>query len=91
VIATVLHPFASVIVQVYDPAARFDALAPVPPDGAHEYVYPGVPPDGDAVAVPVLAEHPVGVLVALAVNAEGAVMLNVFVSVHPFASVIVQV
>ena len=33
-----VHPFASVMVHVYDPASKPDAVAPVPPDGAHEYV-----------------------------------------------------
>jgi hypothetical protein len=32
------HPFASVIVHVYDPAINPVAVAPVPPDGAHAYV-----------------------------------------------------
>jgi hypothetical protein len=29
------HPLASVMVQVYDPAARPLSVAAVPPDGAH--------------------------------------------------------
>jgi hypothetical protein len=31
-----VHPFASVIVQVYDPAESEDAVAAVPPAGDHE-------------------------------------------------------
>lgn len=31
-----VQAFASVMVQVYDPAARPVAVAAVPPDGAHE-------------------------------------------------------
>ena len=32
----VVHPFASVTVQVYDPTPRPFAVAPFPPDGDHE-------------------------------------------------------
>jgi hypothetical protein len=39
------HPLLSVIVTVYDPAHKAVAVGPVPPEGAHEYEYPGVPPD----------------------------------------------
>jgi len=35
-VVVVLHPFASVTVQVYVPAGSEEAVAPVPPDGAHE-------------------------------------------------------
>lgn len=34
----VVHPFASVMVHVNVPAHKPVALAPVPPEGAHEYV-----------------------------------------------------
>ncbi len=34
--AVVVHPFASVTVAVYVPAARPEAVADVPPDGDHE-------------------------------------------------------
>jgi hypothetical protein len=32
----VVHPFASVTVHVNVPAQRDEAVAPVPPEGAHE-------------------------------------------------------
>jgi hypothetical protein len=32
----IVHPLASVMVQVYVPAVSEEAVAPVPPDGAHE-------------------------------------------------------
>jgi hypothetical protein len=67
------------------------AVAPVPPEGAHEYVYPAVPPLGVTVADPVLIAHPVGELVAVAESTVGSVMLNVAVPVHPLLSVIVHV
>jgi hypothetical protein len=90
-VAVVLHPFASEIVQVYDPAASEEAVAAVPPDGAHAYVYEGVPPLADTVADPLLPPHAAGVEETDAVIAEGSVMLNVPVAEHPLASVIVQV
>jgi hypothetical protein len=36
--AVTVHPPVEVTVTVYDPAASPVAVAPVPPDGAHEYV-----------------------------------------------------
>jgi hypothetical protein len=36
--ALAVHPLASVTTIVYDPAARFDAVLPVPPEGLHAYV-----------------------------------------------------
>ncbi|CAM4361473.1 hypothetical protein FLTE109939_07355 [Flavobacterium terrigena] len=42
----------SVTVTVYDPAARPDAVVPVPPDGDQEYEYGAIPPEGITVAVP---------------------------------------
>jgi hypothetical protein len=33
-----VHPFASVIVQVYVPGASEEAVAAVPPEGVHAYV-----------------------------------------------------
>ena len=37
-VLVVVQPFASVIVQVKVPAHNALAVAPVPPEGAHEYV-----------------------------------------------------
>lgn len=35
-VRVMVQPFASVMVQVYDPASNPVAVAPVPPEGAHE-------------------------------------------------------
>jgi hypothetical protein len=86
------QPFASVMVQVYVPAHLPVAVPPVPPLGAHEYVYGAVPPEGTTVALPVHAPlHKTFTCDCVAVNAGGCVMLNVRVVVHPFASVTVTV
>jgi hypothetical protein len=86
------QPFASVMVHVYVPAARLDAVAPVPPDGAHEYVYPGVPFEATTEAVPVVPPlHRTGVVLLVAVTAVGCVTVVVAVIVQPFASVTVHV
>ena len=92
VVAVRVQPLASVTVQVYVPAASDDAVDPVPPDGAHEYVYGDTPPPAVTVALPVLPPlHNTGVDVALAVSNGGCVMVTVAMAVHPFASVTVQV
>jgi hypothetical protein len=73
-------------------ALRFVAVDPVPPEGNHEYVYPGVPPDGFTLAVPF--EPPLQetfVCEGEAVMAVGAVSVTICCVVHPFASVIVHV
>jgi hypothetical protein len=67
------------------------AVAAVPPEGDHEYVYPPAPPDGFTVADPVLAPQFVAVDDVVDVIAVGSVMLALEVAVHPFASVIVTV
>jgi hypothetical protein len=70
--AVVVHPFASVTVTVYPPAVRPVAEEPVPPEGAHEYVYPEVPPDAVTEAEPVLPpKQSTGDEVAVAVSAGG--------------------
>ncbi len=52
------------------PAARPLAVAEVPPLGAHEYVYVGVPPVGVTVAEPeALPKHNTSVLEAVAERA----------------------
>jgi hypothetical protein len=68
-------------------------VAAVPPDGAHEYVYDGVPPEADTVADPFVPPLHVMFVCAdgLAVSAGGCVMLNVCVAVQLFASVTVTV
>jgi hypothetical protein len=54
VTAFVMHPFASVIKQVYVPAGMEFATAALPPTGDQEYVKAPVPPVAEAVAEPVL-------------------------------------
>ena len=90
-LAVAVHPFASVIVTTYAPAARLFAVAAVPPDGAHEYEYPPAPPDGFTVADPELDPQFVGVDDEVEVIAVGSVMFAFAVAVHPLASVIVTV
>ena len=88
----VVHPFASVMVAVYVPAQSAVALAPVPPEGAHAYVYGAVPPEAVTEATPVqLPLHSTFVCDPVVVKAGGCVMLKVRVVVHPFASVTVTV
>jgi hypothetical protein len=71
------HPLASVMVQVYDPAASPDAVAEVPPDGAHAYVYGPTPPEAVAVADPLLPPQVALTVVLDAVSAAGSVMVTV--------------
>lgn len=78
-----VQPFASVMVQVYDPAINPVAVAPVPPLGAHAYVYAGVPPDALTAALPFGLPQVAGVVDVVAASAGGCVMLNVRVMVHP--------
>ena len=83
---------ASVMVQVYVPGARDDAVAEVPPEGDHAYVYDGVPPLAVTVAVPLAApKQETFVCDVAAVIAEGCVIVNENADEHPFASVTVQV
>jgi hypothetical protein len=87
-----VHPFASVIVQVYDPAGRLPAVAAVPPDGDHEYVYDGIPPVAETVALPLLP--PLQEMLTCDVvttMAVGSVIVVLAVALHPLSSVIVQV
>ena len=76
------HVFAPVTVTVYVPAQRLDAVAPVPPDGAHEYVY-GPPPPAVAVtlAVPLHAEHDAAVEDVVSVGPCVTVTVDVAVAV----------
>ena len=71
-VAVLVHPFASVTVTVYVPAASALAVVPVPPLGAHEYVYGDVPPVAVTVAVPVDPPKQIAsVLTVLAANTGG--------------------
>lgn len=71
------HPAGELIVHVYVPAQRPVAVAPVPPEGVHEYVYVPVPPEATTVAEPL---HPPLQLTftcdCVAVMAGGCVIVN---------------
>jgi hypothetical protein len=91
-VRVVVQPLASVIVTVYVPAQRPVVDEAVPPEGAQEYVYGAVPPEGITDAAPVHKPlHNMLVCVCVAVNAGGCVMEYVRVDVHPLASVTVTV
>lgn len=81
------------MVHVYVPAARLLAVGVLPPDGAHEYVYGPVPPEGAAVAVPLLLpKHKMLAEVVMdAVMPPEFATVVVAVVVQPFASVTVTV
>jgi len=91
----VVHPLASVIVQVHVPAVRFVALALVCTGAVFQLnPYGAVPPDTDTVALPVFApKHPtfVWALTLPLRAAVGCVIVTFWVVEHPLASVIVQV
>src|SRR6185437_80675 len=91
--AVAIHAFASVTVTVYVPAVNPVAVALVPPLGAHENVYAGVPPEGEAVAVPLGSVPPQaeGVDEPAIAIARGCVIIAEAVAVHPLASVTVTV
>lgn len=74
-VAVVVHPLASVIVTVYDPAISPVAVAAVPPAGVHEYEYGAVPPEAVTVAEPFGLPQVAGVAVVEAVSAGGWVMV----------------
>jgi hypothetical protein len=62
-------------------------VALLPPPGDQEYVSVPVPPFAVAVAVPSLEPQLANVEAAAAVMGGGAVMVTVWVVVHPLASV----
>jgi hypothetical protein len=81
------QPAGELIVHVYVPAQSPVAVAPVPPLGAHEYVYVPLPPDATTVALPVHAPlHVTFTCDCVAVIAGGSVIVIVREPVHPFAS-----
>jgi hypothetical protein len=86
------HPFASVIRTEYVPAVRPVAVAFVPPEGDHWYVYPPVPPLTITMASPFEPPlHETLVCIPEAVSAEGSVIETDTVTEHPFASVMMHV
>ena len=88
--AVLVHPLESVMVTVLPPAAKFETPAVVPPLGAHEYVYPAVPPLAVTVAPPVLEPQlaPVVAEITALNEAVGCVIITVPVPVQLFASLI---
>jgi hypothetical protein len=92
-VAVAVHPFASVTVTVYEPAMSVFAVAPVPPDGAHAYVYGAVPPATVTVAEPLLPPKQVTFVEAemLAVGPPELGTFAIAVVVHPRESVTVTV
>lgn len=84
VCVAVQPPGLDVTVTVYTPAHNPVAVAAVPPDGAHAYVYAPGPPVAVTEATPLHKPlHVTFVCVGVNVMAGGAVMLNVRVIVHP--------
>jgi hypothetical protein len=78
-----VHPFASVTVTEYVPAANPVAVAPVPPEGDQEYAYGAVPPEALTEALP-LEEPPVAeVEEVVAARAVGSVSTTVLEAGHP--------
>ena len=51
----VVHPFTSVTLTEYVPAARLLSDEEVPPPGVHEYEYPPAPPETETEALPLLS------------------------------------
>jgi hypothetical protein len=86
------HPLFVVTVTVYVPAAKEEAVAAVPPEGAHEYVYGVVPPVGVTVAEPLAPAKQETSTLLIASVAEGeTVTTTVVVLIHPEAAVPVTV
>jgi hypothetical protein len=92
-LAVATQPLLSVTVTVYVPADKPEAVAPVPPDGAHEYVYVPDPPVAVTVAEPLLPPLQLTFVCAeiVAVGEPAFVMVTVRVMLQPFASVTVTV
>ncbi len=79
-VADAVHPFESVTITLYVPAARLLAVAPVwEGELFHKYVYGPVPPPAVTVAEPVLAplQNTFTEEEIVAVNTAGCVMANV--------------
>jgi hypothetical protein len=88
-----VQELASVMVQVYVPAARPVAVAAVPPAGAQEYVYEGVPPETEIVAAPLLPPLQLTFVVDKTpdVSTEGCVIVTAWVLIQALPSVMVHV
>ena len=88
-IATCLQPLASVTVTLYEPPARFDMVAVVPPL-LQAYVYAGVPPVALTVALP-MAKHVALTAEVVKTMAVGWVKVTDLTPKQPAASVTVMV
>jgi hypothetical protein len=73
----------------YVPAARAFAVAELPPAGLQLYVYPGVPPAGEILAVPFELPQVADVVAGVNVIGGGSVNVTWVWAVHPLASVMV--
>jgi hypothetical protein len=83
-VCVLVQPAGEETVTVYEPAVRPVADAPVPPEGAHEYVYVPVPPVAVTDALPVAPPlHKTFVCVGVSVIAGGCVIVNDCVAVQP--------
>jgi len=88
----VVQPCASVIVQVYVFALSPLAEEPVPPDGAHAYVYGPVPPEAVTEAVPFAPPlQETFVCACVALSTVGCVIVTTAVPLQELASVTVTV
>jgi hypothetical protein len=91
-VAVIVQPLKSVVVTVYVPAVNPEAVSPVPPEGAHEYVYGEVPPFAVTVAVAVEPpKHVTSVLTVVAASTGGCVIVTLVVTIQPTLSVTVTV
>ena len=87
-----VHPFISVIKTVYVPTPSPVAVCVVcAGDVPHEYVYPGVPPEALADAVPFVAPQDAGTTEVVTTTGGGSEMPRMVVVEHPSASVTVTV
>jgi hypothetical protein len=88
IITCAVHANASVTVTVYVPSHRAEIEGVVCPPGAHEYVYPGLPPETVTDAVP--SHTPLQLAFVdegVTISCGGCVRFIIAVSLHPLKSV----
>ena len=92
-VSEIVHPFASVIRQVYVPAHKLLTTAVVANVGSsHWYVLPPEPPLAITLAEPLqFPKQSTLIVVDVSANGVGSVIIVVAVVTHPFASVTVTV
>lgn len=81
--------WASVMVTVYEPAAKPEVLEPVAPGEDQLYISVPPPPAAFTVTLPLEIPHVAGEEDMLAVIPGGSVIVTALELVHPVASVIV--